>query len=221
MSARSWKFWVFASLVMLIITTPRAEATVIGVGVGAFGAGSTLSTFAGLADSTEVNGLIVNGILYSYSLGNGAVIIDGGPGVTNNINPPNVVSAGNPTGILTLTFPTSESMFGYGYAVLNPVAGPVANATTITLFDGATNVGSLSYNAVPDPGFAGGFAGISSTIPFNRAQLTFNSVAATAFALDNVRTTPVVGAPEPSTVVLLGTGLGLLWFRRRAAGTRL
>jgi hypothetical protein len=204
---------------MLTVAVTRAEASVIGVAVGSFGAGSTLTTFAGLADGTEVNGLTVNGIVYSYSLGNGQVIIDGGPGATNNITPPNVVSLfGSNTGILTLTFPTANSQFGFGYAVLTTV--PVTNATTITLFDGATNVGSLSYNAVPDPVFAGGFAGISSTIPFNSARLTFNAAVAPSFALDNVRTTPVISAPEPSTVVLLAVGLGLMVFCRRSTRLR-
>ena len=215
MRSCSWRLWVVTSLLMLTVAVTRAEASVIGVGVGAFGAGSTLTTFAGLADGTEVNGLIVNGIQYSYSLGNGQVIIDGGPGTTNNITPPNVVSFGNNTGTFTLTFPTQNSQFGFGYAVL--ATFPVTNATTITLFDGATNVGSLSYNASPDPIFAGGFAGISSTIPFNSARVTFNSAVANAFALDNVRTTPVISAPEPSTVVLLAIGLGLMVFCRRSA----
>jgi len=50
------------------------------------GPGSTLTTFTGVADGTEVNGLTVNGILFNYSLGNGQVTIDGGPGTTNNID---------------------------------------------------------------------------------------------------------------------------------------
>jgi hypothetical protein len=184
--------------------------------VGVFGAGSTLTTFTGLADTTEVNGLTVDGILFNYSLGNGHVVIDGGPGTTNNIAPPNIVSQGNPTGILTLTFPTALSQFGYGYAILS--TSPV-NATTITLFQGATNVGSLVYFGVPDPTFVGGFAGIASTIPFDRAQLTFNSVVAPAFAMDNVRTTPAAtSAPEPTSLVLLG--VGLLGLSHRLARTR-
>jgi len=205
-------------LLVLIIAVTRAEASVIPVGVGAFGAGSTLSTFAGLPNNTEVNGLIVDGILYTYSLGNGQVVIDGGPGTTNNITPPNVVSIVNSAGVLTLSFPSARSQFGYGYAILTTAT--VANATTITLFDGATNVGSLSYAAAPDPLFSGGFAGIASTIPFNIARVTFNAAAAPFFAIDNVRTTPVVSAPEPSTVALLGTGLSLLGFCRRSTRVR-
>jgi hypothetical protein len=180
-----------------------AKASVVAVGPGAFGSGSTLITFDGLAENTEVNGLNFGGVVFGYSLGNGHLVIDGGPGVTNNISPPNIVSVGNNTGILTLQLAGLANTFGYGYAVLNTI--PVTNATTITLFNGLTNVGTLSYNGVPDPTFTGGFAGIFSTLPFDRVQLTFDSSTAPAFALDNIRIANTV--PEPATLLLLGTGL--------------
>ncbi len=140
----------------------------MSVGIGAFGPGSTLTTFTGLADGTEVNGLTVNGILFNYSLGNGQVKIDVGPGTTNNIAPPNIVSVGNNTGVLSMTLPSFVDTVGYGYAELTQ--GAVTAATTISLFSGATPVGALSYNGVPDPLFTGGFAGIESTIPFNSGE---------------------------------------------------
>src|ERR687892_2626113 len=89
-------------LFLIALSATTADASVISVGPGAFPATSTLITFTGLPDGTEVNGLSVGGLLFSYSLGNGHVIIDGGPGVTNNIDPPNVVSIGNPSGVLEL-----------------------------------------------------------------------------------------------------------------------
>src|SRR5215813_3289789 len=86
------------------------QASTMVVGVGAFGPGSTLTTFTGLANGTEVNGLVVGGIQFTYLLAgvptNGAVIIDGGPGTTNNIAPPNIVSVGNDSGVLRLTLPS-------------------------------------------------------------------------------------------------------------------
>ena len=201
-------------LLLIALSAITADASVISVGPGAFPATSTLITFTGLPDGTEVNGLSVGGVLFSYSLGNGLVIIDGGPGVTNNIDPPNVVSVGNNTGVLRLTLPGLFDMFGYGYAILNTV--PVSNATTIDLFSGMTPVGSLSYNGVPDPLFAGGFAGIQSTIPFNNVAISFNSTVAPAFALDNIRVTSVSAVPEPSTMFLILSGAaGLLWGTRR------
>jgi hypothetical protein len=107
--------------------------------------------------------------------------------------------------VLTLLLPAQSSLFGYGYAILNTITVP--NATTITLFLGATNQGSLAYTGVIDPVFTGGFAGIQSTLPFDRVQLTFNSAAAPAFALDNIRFASNV--PEPSTWLLTLAFAGL------------
>ena len=205
-------------LVGIVLWASNAPGSTISVGIGAFGPGSTLTTFTGLADGTEVNGLTVNGILFNCSLGNGQVTIDGGPGTTNNIAPPNIVSVGNNTGVLSMTLPSFVDTFGYGYAVLS--TGAVTAATTMSLFSGATPVGSLSYDGIPDPTFAGGFAGIASTIPFNSVRVTFNSVAAPAFALDNIRTaTTAAPVPEPSTMLLVGAGIaGYLFVRRTRKG---
>src|SRR6185295_632536 len=194
-----------------LLMAGNTMASVVAVAPSAFG-GTPILNFNGLPDGIEVNGLAVAGVLFTYSLGNGQVIIDEGPGITNNIAPPNIVSVGNNTGILVVTLPALANLFGYGYAILNTV--PVLNATTINLFNGVTPVGSLSYNGVPDFFFTGGFAGIFSTLPFDRAQLTFNSAAAPAFALDNIRIANVP-VPEPSAMFLIATGMGVLLWRRR------
>jgi hypothetical protein len=206
-----WWIALICCLLFLEASKTIALATVIGIGPGSFPSGSLLIDFTGLATGTEVNGLTVNGVQFRYSLGNGAVIIDGGPGTTNNIAPPNIVSVGNDTGTLTMTLPALSTLFGYGYAILTMATVP--NATTISLFSGITPVGSLSYLGLPDPGFTGGFAGIQSTIPFDEVAVTFNSAAAPAFALDNVRIA-TTAIPEPTTLLLMASGIGmLLWHR--------
>ena len=202
----------------LFVTAQPANASTIQVGIGAFGAGSTLTTFTGQTLNSEVNGTTVNGILFQYSLGNGALAYGIGPNVTNNVATPLIVSlgAGANSGVLTLTLPSPVDTFGYGYALLTNVTVP---ATLIALFDGATFVGQQVYVGAPDPVFTGGFAGIQSTLPFNRVQLAFNDVVAPSFAMDNVRTFNSAAVPEPATLTLLGSGIAAAaWRRRRRNG---
>jgi len=167
-----------------------------------------LITFAGIPDRTEVNGLSVGGVLFGYSLGPGQLVVDGSPGFTNNVAEPNIITVGSYKGVLTLFLPGFTNVFGFGFAVAT--IKDVPNAATITLFDGASNVGALTYGGTPDPQFAGGFAGIQSSTAFNRVELVFNSVDALGFAVDNIRFANVTAVPEPRTVVLLGTVLGVL-----------
>jgi len=199
-----WILWIVSALWL----GAQAQADVIAVGPDAFPAGATTITFNGLADGTEVNGLTVNGVRFTYTVNgsplNGAVQIDGGPGDTNHIAPPNIVSVGDNTGVLTVTLPSSVNLFGYGFAILSEADIP--NATAISAFSGTTLLGSLTFPGTADPVFTGGFAGIQSTTSFNRLELTFNSSAATAFAIDNLTFANAV--PEPSSFLLAVLGLG-------------
>jgi hypothetical protein len=197
---------VFAAAAMLCAS---ASASVIAVGPAAFPTGATLIDFQTVPTGTEVNGLVINGVTFSYAVGgvplNDAVVIGDGPGITNNIFPPNIVSIGNGTGILGIQLPAPVFLLGYGYAIFS--IGTLPAATTISVFSGVMPLGSLPYTGVSDPFFTGGFAGIQSTIAFDRVQVTFNSGETQGFALDNLQFASV---PEPSTVWLLNIGVALL-----------
>jgi len=202
------------ALVASLICSSRLVASVVVINPGDFPSGITPITFTGLADTTEVNGLTVNGVLFNYLISgsptNGDVVIDEGPGPTNHITPPNIVSIGDDSGILRMTLPLAATEVGFGYAILD--LGTVTNATTISVYNGATLLGSLSYTGTSDPLFTGGFAGLQSTSPFNRVDITFNSTAAPAFALDNVL---LAAVPEPSMTLVMLSGAVLLVLRRR------
>lgn len=200
-----------AALCLTVGAGSSASAATIPIGVAAFGAGSTLTILTG-ASGTEVNGLVADGLTFQYSLGNGFVTIGSGPGVTNNLANPAAVSIGNNTGSVTVLLPSLSSAFGYGFALLSTNVNPAA--TTVTLFNGVTNVGSLSYAGAPDPTFTGGFAGIQSTLAFDRAVITFDSVNTPAFAFNNIRTMPA-DVPEPATLLLVGAAMSAGLTRRR------
>jgi PEP-CTERM motif len=205
---------IFAAAAMLCAS---ASASVIAVGESAFPDNSTVINFQGIPLGTEVNGLVVNGVTFSYSVGgqplNGAVAIGNTP-VTNNISPPDILSVGNASGILSIQLSAPVFLLGYGYAIFS--SGTLPNATTISVFSGTAPLGTLPYTGTSDPFFTGGFAGIQSTIAFDRVQLTFLSGETQGFALDNLQfpSQSPPGVPEPSTVWLLIIGVALLGVSR-------
>jgi hypothetical protein len=203
------KIAVLTSMILAVLLAPSSitRGAVMAIGPSAFPPGSPVITFDGLAFGTEVNGLTVGGATFQTTLAgvptNGLADIDGGPGVTNNVNPPNVVSFANPSGeALVVNLPAAESLFGFGYAIA--ASGTVPNAATINLFNGTTNVGSISFTGNSDPSFTGGFAGVQSTLPFKQAVLTFSQTGG-AYAVDNVRFAPT-GVPEPASLIMLSLG---------------
>ena len=200
------------ALVLYFIISPCTDATVAPLAPNNFAPDAISLDFSGIALGTEVNALFVDNVLFQVTQNgvptNGKVIVDAGPGTTNNIAPPNLVSLSNPSGLaLVVLFPNSTIQFGYGYAIL--AMSPLSPATTIQLFAGLTPVGSLDFAGSPDPKFTGGFAGLSSTMPFDRAVLTF-STSGEAFAVDNVTFATAVSEQGRTSILFVIGVFGLL-----------
>ncbi len=173
--------------------------------------------FGEVSLTTPINGLTIKGFGFSENIPN-ATVSNGGPGSTTNITTPTAQSGGSyspATYALTVTMPIPVHSFGFGFAILDFT--PAANAVTITVFNGLTNLGSLTYPGVPDPTppffFDGGFAGIGSTDYFTSAKITFGPTA-TAFAIDNL------AVPEPGSLALWLFGSAVLGLRRRCQTAR-
>jgi len=210
------------ALVLYLLATSFGHAALTPIGPLDFASGATVIDFSGLADGTEANGLVVNGVLFQVtkngSLTPGIVSVDGGPGKTGNISPPNLVTFVPPNGIaLIVSLPNLATQFGYGYALAAEVS--ISSATTIELFAGAAPIGSISFTGIPDPTLTGGFAGVASNTPFDRAVLTFSNLG-DAFAVDNVKFARTVStvSDEGRTLILLSVGIFVLLFLRARRG---
>jgi hypothetical protein len=209
-----------STLALYLLAAPFGHAALTPIGPLDFASGATVIDFSGLADGTEANGLVVNGVLFQVtkngSSTNGIVSVDGGPGTTGNISPPNLVTFVSPNGIaLIVSLPNLATQFGYGYALAADVS--ISSATTIELFAGAAPVGSISFAGIPDPDLTGGFAGVASDTPFDRAVLTFSDVG-DAFAVDNVTFGANRASDEGQTLILLSAGISILLFVRARRG---
>ena len=209
------------ALVLYLLATSFSHAALAPIGPLDFASGATVIDFSGLADKTEANGLVVNGVLFQVtkngSSTNGIVSVDGGPGKTGNISPPNLVTFVSPNGIaLIVSLPNLATQFGYGYALAG-ARESVPTATTIDLFAGSTPIGGISFTGIPDPDLTGGFAGVASDTPFDRAVLTFSDVG-DAFAVDKVTFGANRATDEGQTLVLLSAGISILLFVRARRG---
>jgi hypothetical protein len=144
-------------------------------------------TFSEVPSFTPLNGLTINGLTFSENVPISFTAPAGfGPGNTNNISGAMALSGlgSIPAGyVLSVSLANQALSFGFGFA-LQGLTTSVANAVTLTLFSGATNLGSLSFAGNADPNFTGGFAGIGNNVFFDRVQITFNQNA-TGFAVDN------------------------------------
>jgi hypothetical protein len=192
---------------LLAAATPGAFADVVSaVTLADFPAGSPVVTFDDQTAGGNADGTTDGGITFHYP--NGGLVYDGGPGTTNDITPPNLVSTGDPTGTLTMNLSAPVNMLGFGWAVL--ASGPIPDALTISVLNGNTLLGSLDFGGDGSPTFTGGFAGIQSTQDFDEVEVTFAQSGAPAFALDNIITAEVAATPEPASVFQLLGGLGVL-----------
>jgi hypothetical protein len=202
-----------------LLLSAQAFASVIAVGPDAFLPGSPVLTFDGFADGTEVNGLVYGGVRFSYEVG--GVPLNGELGIYGpSLNIPanhfilpavltNPFTTVDKSGTLMLDLPSSTTLFGFGY-VINTYLPFATRTTTVSLFNGVTPVGALTYTAVPDPGVPGGFAGIESTTPFDRVGVTFGGPAE-FYGVDNITLLTAAAVPEPSTILSTVAGLSLLY----------
>jgi hypothetical protein len=199
------------ALVLYLLATPFGHAALTPIGPLDFAPGATRLDFATLSTGTEANGLVLDAVLFQVTENgvatSGIVVVDAldGPGTTGNITPPNLLSLSDPNGVaLIVSLPNLATQFGYGYALA--VRESVPAATTIDLFAGSTPIGSISFTGIPDPKFTGGFAGVASDTPFDRAVLTFSDVG-DAFAVDNVTFAANRASDEGQTLILLSAGV--------------
>jgi hypothetical protein len=167
--------------------------------------------------NTAINGVTIDGYKFLENTPSASVFpANSGPGATNHVDGPLALEfsgAFNPaTYVLTIELPVASQAFGFGFALLSGVQE--ASAVTVTLFDGLTNVGVIGIASTFDPLFPGGFAGIGSTVAFDRAEIRF-STSATSYALDNVASVAAaLAVPEPGTALAGIALLGLIGGRR-------
>lgn len=190
---------LFLSMVFGIVLP--VTGGIIPIGQSDFSGGEMLITYGPPAvGGSPVDGLLVSGVLHEFSVGGlasfDATVSGGGPGATNNVAPP--IIEGDGAGLLGLTFSEPQNRVGFGFAIL--ANGPLSDGTTVELFDTSDlSLGMLTFPAVSDPSFPGGFAGLQSSDPFGRAEVTFSSQAL-RFAFDNLRFESVV--PEPTSALV-------------------
>jgi hypothetical protein len=180
-------------------------------GIGAPYAGTTSILGVGPGSSTTVGG-VTFGIGPS---GNANLLVIGGDG---SYYPVSTLSAQPTDGVspadFSISLPSSVTALGFDFGALY-----VGSTATITLSDGTVQTvtvpasTSLAFFGVTAPG---GIDSLDITLP---GSSTTYGLAVADFSYGSTNTTPPV--PEPSSLLLLGSGLvGLAGMVRRKIGLR-
>jgi len=146
----------------------------------------------------NANNLHTSGVLFDFS--GGSAVYNGSVGTSTSaalVSDPLLM--GDTSGTLTLTFdfPTDFLQFDIAMASGNAIT----NAYTVAI----PGIAPLSGNTAPIVVLSEGSFFYSGT-PFSQAVISFSNLAP-QFGLDNLTFDPPGAAPEPGTLLLMGTAL--------------
>jgi hypothetical protein len=158
----------------------------------------------------DVNNLHTSGVLFGFS--GGSAVYNGSVGTSGSaalVSDPLLM--GDTSGVLTLTFDAPTNFLQFDIAMAS--GNFIQDAYTVTI----PGTGPISGDTAPILVISEGSFFYSGT-PFSQAVISFSN-AAPQFGLDNLTFDPPAAAPEPGTVLSMGTALfGLAAFvtRRRS-----
>jgi hypothetical protein len=170
--------------------------TVAGLLLGGMAHAATI-TFSGAPIGAFSGAVTEDGFTYSLSSGHLYVNVDGNPG--ENVEPDLGFNSG---GVLKIVSATNQPFNFSGIDVASVGSGSI----TVTGLNGSTLVGSDSF-AGADTGLPGTYDTYVSNNLDNLTTLFISLPATPETAIDNVILTPAAATPEPSSLLLLATGI--------------